>query len=124
LHVRLGVLPARLDTLLTLLTRTPAVGQPQVAWVADAVYGQIWAHAPLPLTLAEAEVHTIQDWLHALRLQAQAHQGYVMVESAPATLHAQLDVWGPSPGAPLLSLYKQHFDPHGVLNPGRYVAGL
>jgi hypothetical protein len=47
-----------------------------------------------------------------------------VVEATPATLRQQLDVWGNPPGAQLLSLYKQHFDPYAVLNPGRYVAGL
>ena len=66
----------------------------------------------------------MQDWLHALRVQLQAQHGYAMVEWSPAALRQQLDVWGHLAHAPLLSLYKQCFDPHAVLNPGRYVAGL
>jgi glycolate oxidase FAD binding subunit len=47
-----------------------------------------------------------------------------MVEYAPAALRQGLDLWGEVPGQQLLGLYKQRFDPHTVLNPGRYVAGL
>ena len=61
---------------------------------------------------------------HTLRAQLQAQQGYAVVEGAPGDLRQQLDVWGHLAHAPLLSLYKQSFDPHAVLNPGRYVAGL
>jgi hypothetical protein len=57
-------------------------------------------------------------------MQLRAYHGYAVVEATPATLRQQLDVWGNPPGARLLSLYKQHFDPYAVLNPGRYVAGL
>jgi FAD/FMN-containing dehydrogenase len=50
--------------------------------------------------------------------------GYGVIEYAPALLRRQLDIWGNPPGHQLLRLYKQHFDPHAVLNPGRYIAGL
>ena len=66
----------------------------------------------------------MQDWLQTLRVQLQAPHGYAVVEWAPAALRQQLDVWGHLAHAPLLSLYKQCFDPQAVLNPGRYVAGL
>lgn len=124
LHLRLGVLPTHMETLLTSLAQPLAWGQEPIPWVADAAYGQIWAQVPVPTVLTETDVQAVQSWLHTLRIQAQSHQGYVVVESAPAMLQAQLDVWGPSSGALLLALYKQRFDPHGVLNPGRYMAGL
>jgi hypothetical protein len=62
--------------------------------------------------------------LHRLRAQVRDQHGYCCVEYAPASLRQQLDLWGESPGHQLLKLYKQRFDPHAVLNPGRYVAGL
>ena len=124
LHVRLGVVPARLEATLTHLTQTPAFCQQGITWVADAGYGQVWAHLALQPSRADDLGRAVQDWLHTLRTQLRAHHGYAMVEWAPATLRQQLDVWGYPPGAPLLSLYKQRFDPYAVLNPGRYVAGL
>jgi FAD/FMN-containing dehydrogenase len=34
-------------------------------------------------------------------------------------------MWGETPGTvALLQRYKEQFDPHGILNPGRYIARL
>ena len=124
LRVHLGVVPSRLGTTLTYLAQTPEFCQQPVSWVADAGHGQIWAYLALQSSLADDAGRAVQAWLQTLRTRLRADQGYAVVEWAPATLRPQLDVWGNPPGAQLLSLYKQRFDPHAVLNPGRYVAGL
>jgi glycolate oxidase FAD binding subunit len=124
LHVRLGVVPTRLEATLTHLAQTPTFCQQPIGWVADAGHGQIWARLTLQPAPSEELCQAVQHWLHTLRTQLRAYHGYAVVESTPATLRQQLDVWGNPPGAQLLSLYKQHFDPYAVLNPGRYVAGL
>jgi glycolate oxidase FAD binding subunit len=124
LQVRLGVVPTRLEATLTYLAQTPAFCQQPVGWVADATHGQIWARLALPPCLSDELSQAVQTWFQALRVQLCAYDGYAVVEAAPATLRQQLDVWGNPPGVPLLSLYKQHFDPYAVLNPGRYIAGL
>jgi glycolate oxidase FAD binding subunit len=124
LHVRLGIVPTRLEATLTHLAQTPTFCQQPIGWVADAGHGQIWARLELPPSLSDELGQAVQDWLSTLRAQLRAHYGYAVVEAAPTTLRQQLDVWGNPPGAQLLSLYKQHFDPYAVLNPGRYVAGL
>jgi hypothetical protein len=124
LRVRLGVVPSRLETTLTCLAQTPVFCQQPVSWVADAGHGQIWAYLALQPALADDAVQAVQDWLQTLRTYLRADHGYAVVEWAPATLRQQLDVWGSPPGAQLLALYKQRFDPYAVLNPGRYVAAL
>jgi len=124
LHVRLGVVPTRLEAILTHLAQTPTFCQQPIGWVADAGHGQIWARLALQPSLSDELGPAVQDWLQALRAHLSAYHGYAVVEAAPARLRQQLDVWGHPPGAPLLSLYKQHFDPYAVLNPGRYIAGL
>jgi glycolate dehydrogenase FAD-binding subunit len=124
LHVRLGVVPTRLEATVAHLAQTPTFCQQPISWVADAGHGQIWARLALQPSLSDDLGQAVQDWLHTLRTQLRAHHGYAVVEAAPATLRQQLDVWGNPPGAQLLSLYKQYFDPYAVLNPGRYVAGL
>ena len=124
LHVRLGVLPSQLATTLTHLAQPPPFCQQDIAWLADAGHGHVWARLSLQPSGAADLAQAVQDWLYALRAQLQAQHGYAVVEGAPAALRQQLDVWGHLAYAPLLSLYKQCFDPHAVLNPGRYVAGL
>jgi len=124
LHVRLGVLPSKLAATLTHLAQTPPFCQQDIAWLADAGHGHVWARLSLQRSVSADPGQAVPDWLHALRAQLQAQHGYVVVEWAPAALRQQLDVWGHLAHAPLLSLYKQCFDPHAVLNPGRYVAGL
>ncbi|HSX78342.1 MAG TPA: FAD-binding oxidoreductase [Candidatus Saccharimonadia bacterium] len=124
LHVRLGIVPTHLEATLTHLAQTPTFCQQPIGWVADAGHGQIWARLALQPSLSDELGQAVQDWLYTLRTQLRAHHGYAVVEEAPTTLRQQLDVWGNPPGAQLLSLYKQHFDPYAVLNPGRYVAGL
>jgi len=116
--------PTRLEATLTHLAQTPAFCQQPIGWIADAGHSQIWARLALQPSLSEEQSQPVQAGLCALRTQLSAHHGYAVVEAAPATLCQQLDVWGNPPGAQLLSLYKQHFDPYAVLNPGRYVAGL
>ncbi|MBM4296556.1 MAG: FAD-binding oxidoreductase, partial [Deltaproteobacteria bacterium] len=56
---------------------------------------------------------------------AQQHQGHAVMFAAPPELKLGIEVWGPSP--PTISLMraiKQRFDPHGILNPGRFIGGL
>ena len=52
--------------------------------------------------------------------------GAVVVESAPTSVRAAFDPWGPVEPAALglMRAIKQEFDARGVLNPGRFVGGL
>ncbi len=118
------MLPSQLAATLAHLALTPSFCQQDIAWLADAGHGHVWAHLSLQPSGVADLGQAVQDWLHALRVQLQAQHGYAVVERASEVWRQQLDVWGHPPGAPLLSLYKQSFDPHAVLNPGRYVAGL
>lgn len=124
LQVRLGVLPAALETSLAPLAHVPAWCPQPITWLADAGQGQIWARVPLPRAPIETYVQAVQHWLRELREQLRPQQGYAVLSSAPPALQQQLEVWGAPGGAALLALYKQRFDPHTVLNPGRYVSGL
>ena len=67
LHVRLGVVPTRLEATLTHLAQTPAFCQQPISWVADAGHGQIWARLALQPSLADDLGQAVQDWLHTLR---------------------------------------------------------
>ncbi len=123
MQARLGVLPSHITTVIQQITAPQRFCQQGGQWMADYSSGQIFAHLPLenPETATHGEA---SGWLRNLRAQLRDGDGYCVIEYVPAILRRQLDIWGRSSGDQLLRLYKQHFDPHAVLNPGRYVGGL
>ena len=120
-QVRVGVPPSNVDAALGLLNEVPGFCRRPVEWLADAGIGSVTARLPFD---EQADDLAAQVWLHELRARLRDQEGFAVVESAPEALKMQLDVWGTPPGAGLLKLYKSRFDPHGVLNRGRYVGGL
>ena len=51
--------------------------------------------------------------------------GSAIVERCPESAKRRLDVWGPPPSAmAVMRRLKNEFDPHSLLNPGRFVGGL
>jgi glycolate oxidase FAD binding subunit len=124
LQVRIGVLPSALAQIVCHLPTAATFSQPGCCWMADYPGGQVLMQLPLRQPLTAEVPAAISDWLQRLRAQVRDQHGYCVVEYAPAGLRQQLDLWGDPPGHKLLTLYKQRFDPHTVLNPGRYVAGL
>lgn len=124
LQIRLGTLPTAVVATLQGLTTAPACFSPVRPWLVDYTSGQIFVHFPLPQACTDDMLLVVRHWLQQLRVQLRDQHGYCVVEYAPTALRPQLEVWGESPGQSLLRLYKQRFDPHAVLNPGRYVAGL
>ncbi len=62
--------------------------------------------------------------IDVLRQAAARRQGsLVVLETSPALLR-QLDVWGPSPALEVMRRLKARFDPHTILNPGRFIGGI
>jgi len=56
---------------------------------------------------------------------ASACGGSAVLESGPAALRREVDVWGPArPEWKLTRSLKKTFDPQGILNRGRYVGGI
>ena len=85
--------------------------------IADAGTGTVW----FGLQPNESAI----AWFSRLISLAQQHRGHAVLFSAPPVLKHDLDVWGPAvPSLKLMRDIKHQFDPRGLLNPGRFVAGL
>jgi glycolate oxidase FAD binding subunit len=59
-----------------------------------------------------------------LREAAKRRRGTLVVTEAPPALASRVDVWGPVSAPDVMRRLKQQFDPHGILNPGRFACGL
>ncbi|HEX6797068.1 MAG TPA: FAD-binding oxidoreductase [Ktedonobacterales bacterium] len=62
--------------------------------------------------------------LDALREAAAQTRGSLVVQDAPLSLLSTLDVWGPIPALAVMRRLKAQFDPHAILNPGRFAGGI
>ncbi|HZY30523.1 MAG TPA: FAD-binding oxidoreductase [Candidatus Methylomirabilis sp.] len=70
-------------------------------------------------------VEVMAKAIEALRDSIVRHGGSLVVVSAPAAVKAAVDVWGSVGSAlALMRELKQQFDPHRILNPGRFVGGI
>ncbi len=84
--------------------------------VAHAGSGAVWVEVP-----ASAAV----QWWDRLAALAAQLGGHCVLVAAPPEVKATRDVWGPPPQAlSIMRELKRQFDPRGILNPGRFVAGL
>jgi glycolate oxidase FAD binding subunit len=95
----------------------------QSAWTAHAgvgvLTGVLGSAGGSPDPQAVAAV--LQEW----RAMARAAEGYAVVEWAPLAVKAQVSVWDEPGGAGrLMQRIKSRLDPLGLLNPGRFVAGI
>ncbi|OFW59208.1 MAG: hypothetical protein A2133_00435 [Actinobacteria bacterium RBG_16_64_13] len=65
------------------------------------------------------------DFVSGLRGRAVAAGGHLVVRDGLTLLPLGFDAWGdPGPSVGLMRRIKDRFDPHGVLNPRRYVGGM
>jgi glycolate oxidase FAD binding subunit len=63
--------------------------------------------------------------LVALRAEARTHGGQCVVEWAPLAVKEQVPAWDEAGAAGrLMQRIKAQLDPHGIMNPGRFVGGI
>jgi glycolate oxidase FAD binding subunit len=73
----------------------------------------------------EGNESQLVETLTRLRAQAEKSNGSLVLLSAPLEIKKRVDSWGGSGDAlPLMCAVKQQLDPHGLLNPGRFVGGI
>ena len=73
----------------------------------------------------ESPLEAVRDGLEALRADAEAAEGSLVLEEAPLALKRSLDAWGrPRGGFSVMQRLKTEFDPASLMNPGRFLGGI
>jgi glycolate dehydrogenase FAD-binding subunit len=62
--------------------------------------------------------------VEAVRAHCVRLEGHAVVLAAPPGVREILDMWGPTPGLPLMRRIKDQFDPGHRFAPGRFVGGM
>ena len=84
---------------------------------SDIAAGTVWLALP-------ARRSGLEKFVELIELARQQH-GHAVVFVAPGELKQGVEVWGPSPATISLQReIKRQFDPKGLLNPGRFLAGI
>jgi glycolate oxidase FAD binding subunit len=116
--LKLGVPPARsADALerINVLARTHDISSSSLAHAGTGV-----VHLRVRDTLDR-----LAGLIVDARAAAEAWGGSLVVERCPLELKARVDVWGDVGSSfRVMAALKERFDPHGVLNPGRFVGHL
>jgi glycolate oxidase FAD binding subunit len=93
--------------------------------------GAVTAHAGSGIVRAGYELEAgtplepLGNALAALRGEAEAAEGSLVLEAAPAALKRSLGAWGKArDGFAVTRALKAQFDPEAVMNPGRFVGGI
>jgi glycolate oxidase FAD binding subunit len=118
--LKLSALPSDLNLLIDDLSRA----LPKTHWRAHAANGLIRVHAAAGW-LDGFKPRERARKLVELRQRTQSRGGRLVMLRATGDLTDQIDVWGDA-GAQtnLMRAIKEKFDPQGMLNPGRFVAGI
>jgi glycolate oxidase FAD binding subunit len=75
--------------------------------------------------LAGTPDDTLASFIERARRGAESSGGSLVVTCAPLAVKRRIDVWGEAGSALLLMRrLKEQFDPHGTLNPGRFMGGI
>jgi glycolate oxidase FAD binding subunit len=118
--LRLSVMPADLNALIADINRA----LPPARLRAHAANGVARLHGD-SRWLDGIEAGEILGKLAEIRRMAQARKGQMIILRAPDVIKNRIDVWGEAgPGRSLMLALKEKFDPHALLNPGRFVAGI
>lgn len=102
-----------------------AVGETVASISGWSPVPQIVAHAGAGTIWILTDSEDAPAWLARLAALAATSRGHTIIAAAPPRVKGGLDVWGPPPpGLSIMQEVKRQFDPAGILNPGRFVAGL
>jgi glycolate oxidase FAD binding subunit len=121
--MRFSVLPALVTELMEHGAAAARQRGLQAAWIAHAGVGVVTA--ALFSTNDRPELKTVAAVLAEWRSLARSGGGHATLEWAPLAVKAQTPVWEDLGAAGrVMQRIKAQLDPKGILNPGRFVAGI
>lgn len=121
--MRFSVLPALVTELMEHGAGAARQRGLQAAWIAHAGVGVVTA--ALFSTSDRPELKTVAAVLAEWRSLARSGGGHATLEWAPLAVKAQTPVWEDLGAAGrVMQRIKAQLDPKGILNPGRFVAGI
>jgi FAD/FMN-containing dehydrogenase len=120
--MRLSVLPTQVGEVMEQGANAARARGFVSAWGAHAGAGVVTATLFTPSD--HADTGAIAALLAEWRAAARAGGGHATLEWAPLAVKSQVPVWDDLGAAGrLMQGIKTRLDPHGILNPGRFVAG-
>jgi len=88
-----------------------------LAIACDTLAGVVWTAIPVSQA-GIVKTSSVTDL-------AREHSGHAILFTAPTECKEGIDVWGPAPPSlTIMNEIKRQFDPQGLLNPGRFIAGI
>ena len=115
--LKASLLPSEIAGWLGELATLAVSHRARAQWAAHCGHGLITVRLTGPLD-------GLTRLISPLREAAHARRGTLVITEAPLALASQADLWGPIPALGVMRRIKQRFDPHGILNPGRFVGGI
>ena len=113
---KVSTLPADLAEFVDALGRT--------ATASHLGWGLVAQADGVGLARLEGDEQALMSALEKLRAHIAQSTGSLVVLRCAPDMKARLDVWGPADALSLMRRIKERFDPHAILNPGRFVGGI
>jgi glycolate oxidase FAD binding subunit len=122
LRCKMSVLPDRVATFCKEVEVEAAARGFSVHLLTRAGNGIIFSRFTSVDAAPSEQLPSFVDWM---RILTKRLEGYLIVEDIAPVLKERVDVWGHVGGTlPLMKRLKDTLDPHGILNPGRFVGGI
>ena len=93
--------------------------------VAHPAAGILYLIGESPDQAGHTQGASLAPWINTLRQDITGREGTVVIEYYTDQLRQATDIWGPTSSSfPMMVALKNKFDPHRLLNPGRFVGDL